>query len=512
MANSSKKKQFFSDIIGDKYRLWNKEFIILDGGTGSGKTYFIQHILIPYAEKLKKRILYLCNRRPLYDELLQEIRNHKYVELILYQVLQEYLRNNKPVGEYDYIIADECHYLYGDALFNEYTDLAYKYLLEQKNSVVIFMSATAPAFFRDLQQFKMVKKKNVFGIKKDYSYVKNVYFYNADDLVDVIDNIIEKHPKDKILVFVNSMDRLKEMHDVYDNIAYFMCSKSTKRKDILEFCTNDCIVQYAPEYITFDRKILFATKALDNGVNIKDTAIKHVFSEIFDIDSTIQAIGRKRCMGENDICSFYFKDYTRRAITRFLDINEQQYLPVKKYLENKEEFLLELKENNVDIREFSRENRIMYTDWDDKEQIQINSVRYKKYRMDNNIIRRMKTSTYQTIFLQYLGEELSGKVKELEIVTAAKDIFLEYLKSIVGKKLFKDEQNVLKSKMRNLLGLNDRTMGSGVCNGKLWDCQYPYEIIPGGQENSRKSPNYKKRYWLILPVKDSHSKKTNRPP
>ena len=118
MTNGSKNRLFFSDIIGDNYKSWNKEFIILDGGTGSGKTYLIQNILIPYAEKNRKNVLYLCNRRPLYDELLQVIRNHKYVELMLYQILQEYLRNGKPVGEFDYIIADECHYLYGDALFN----------------------------------------------------------------------------------------------------------------------------------------------------------------------------------------------------------------------------------------------------------------------------------------------------------------------------------------------------------------------------------------------------------
>lgn len=173
-------------------------------------------------------------------------------------------------------------------------------------------------------------------------------------------------------------------------------------------------------------------------------------------------------------------------------------MPVKQYLENKENFLLELKENNVDIREFTRENRIMYTDWDDKEQIQINNVRYKKYRMDNHIIRRMKISTYQTVFLQYLGDELADKVKELEIITAAKDIFLEYLKGIVGKKLFKEEQNVLKSKMRNLLGLNDRTMGIGVCSGKLSDRQYPYTII-SDRETSRQSEYRYKRYWMVVP-------------
>ena len=153
----------------------------------------------------------------------------------------------------------------------------------------------------------------------------------------------------------------------------------------------------------------------------------------------------------------------------------------------------------------------MYTDCDDKEQIQINNVRYQKYRMDNVIIKRMKASTYQTVLLQYLGENLASKVKELEIITAAKDIFLEYLKNIADKKLFKEEQDLLKVKMRNLLGLNDRTMGIGVCNGKLSDCQYPYEII-SKQENSRQSKNYKKRYWLVISNKNNPDKEKNRPP
>lgn len=500
MANG-KQKLHFTDLIGDKYKSWSNTKVILDGGTGSGKTYFVQNVLIPYAKAKRERILYLCNRRALYDELSSEMKEHENVNLMLYQVLQEYLKNNKPIGHYEYIVADECHYLYTDALFNEYTDLSYNFLLAQKNNVVIFMSATASAFFQDLLQFKLVEKKNVFTIIKDYSYVKNVYFYDGNDLVNIVDDIIQNYPNDKMIIFVNSMDRLKELYDVYGDIAYYMCSKHTKRKEILAFCTNDCIVQYEQDYITFDRKILVTTKSLDNGVNIKDHAIKHVFCEIFDIDSAIQAIGRKRCIGTCDTCNFYFKDYGKTAIARFLEKNEEQYEPVRKYLLNKKDFLEELKEKNVDLREFARENRIIYTDWDDKEQIQVNNVRYKKYRMDNNIIKTMRATSYQAVLLKYLGKELASKIKELEIITVAKDIFFEYLKSIVGKKLFKKEREVLKTKMRNYLGLNDRTMGIGVCNGKLSDCQYPYGII-SKQENSRKSENYKKRYWMILSNKE----------
>lgn len=39
------KKLYISDIIGDEYKDWNNEKIILDCGTGRGKTYFILNIL-----------------------------------------------------------------------------------------------------------------------------------------------------------------------------------------------------------------------------------------------------------------------------------------------------------------------------------------------------------------------------------------------------------------------------------------------------------------------------------
>lgn len=34
-------KKRFSDLIEDKYKSWKDTRIILDGGTGSGKTYFV---------------------------------------------------------------------------------------------------------------------------------------------------------------------------------------------------------------------------------------------------------------------------------------------------------------------------------------------------------------------------------------------------------------------------------------------------------------------------------------
>ena len=46
--------------------------IILDGATGSGKTYFVEHNLYEYCKWNNKKILFLCNRTALYEDVLLE--------------------------------------------------------------------------------------------------------------------------------------------------------------------------------------------------------------------------------------------------------------------------------------------------------------------------------------------------------------------------------------------------------------------------------------------------------
>ena len=66
----------------------------------------------------------------------------------------------------------------------------------------------------------------------------------------------------------------------------------------------DCIKHISNNYITFEKRILIATKALDNGVDLKDTEIKHIVTDIFDLDSAVQCLGRKRIQNVNDTCNF----------------------------------------------------------------------------------------------------------------------------------------------------------------------------------------------------------------
>ena len=484
-------KKYIADRIGNQYQDWHNEGIIIASGTNTGKTTFICNVLIPYAIKQKKTVLYLVNRKTLYVQVKAKIINYTNVNIMTYQALQSLIKKETDIEHYDYIIADECHYFLTDGLFNQYTDLSFRWLRMQENNVVIYMSATGNHLFSGLRISGIVRQGRTYCIENDYSNIDAVYFYEKKQITKVIDSILLQCNEDKILVFVNSIKRLKEMHCIYGNKASYLCSKFHGTDKSLTFvdyeCVNDC---------QFQTRILFATKTMDNGIDLKDRKIKHVFSEIFDIDSAIQAIGRKRPIDADDTYSIYFLRYNNRAIRQFANIEESNLLPVQKLMYDRESFIDEYKNN----REFLRKNKILYgkiTDGDDLGTIHINHIVRQKFERDVKIYHAMIQDGYENVFLNFLGNAFKSKIKELKIDKEKSDAFLDYLKSISGDKLFKPEQKLLKDKFRIILGLNDRYMGINTLNGKLIDCKYQYEIT---SHQETKGENRKKRYWMIAPL------------
>lgn len=478
-------KVYFTDLIGNDYKSWDQKKIILNGGTGCGKTHFTINTLIPYYIDQNKTVLYLCNRTNLYKQLERKLRRTS-VKLMTYQALQRSLRRGTFTEKYDLIIADECHYFYIDAKFNGYTDLSYGYVMSQSKSTVVFLSATADGMFSDMITDGVVAENNVYTIPKVYDYVEKVYTYTKNDLTDIIDNILADNEFEKILIFVNSMQRLIEMHDYYGDSADYMCSESQQCK----FASRDCIVDNK-----FPKRLLFTTKVLDNGVDLVDDDLRHIFCELFDIDSTLQSIGRKRSQDYFDTVDFYFRIYDARAINNFYVSNQKQLNPVHRFMDNKEEYLNFLDTQNKDTRSIARKNKIFYVDMRTKT-LKVNRCALKKYEYDKRTIEEMRKSDYETVLFNRLGDDLKSKKSELKISTQQKDVFQYILEDLEGKKLFKDEQTELKERFRDVLGLHDRTMGINTLNGKLMDCNYKYEIV-SIKERSRKSEYYNKRYWMI---------------
>lgn len=515
MANGNKKEKYFSDIIGTSYKDWKNTQVIFDGGTGTGKTYFIVNILGKYARETGKKIIYLCNRSKLKKQTYENVEALNLQDVIYvttYQALQSKIKGKKEIGYFDYIISDECHYFTNDALFNEYTDLAYDFIWRQKESVIIYISATAKVFFYWLKK----EKSNIpcFEIPKSYDYVDNVYFYDKKLLIPKVDSILENEPDSKIIIFCNSISRMSELYEKYGTKANYIASKNARK--VQEICDDNCIYEHDDGSVTFDKRILITTKVLDNGVDIKDKKVKHIFSEILDVDSAIQALGRKRKISDDDHCTFYIKNYTGQALQGLINTNECQTEPVMLYRTNYEVFWGKYGYN----RKMLRTNKIFYTQFDpekEKSKLRYNRMRLKKYLMDTDTLRDMKESSYKNIMMCLLGEELASKSLDLDMQVKETDKFLEYLKSIEGKWLYADDRKKIVKRFEDI-GVKLRKAGINTLNGALEDryekkykCRFRNKQLDSNGKPTRKSLvdkrrklddgseniNRDKAYWIL---------------
>lgn len=525
MANG-KQKIWVSNLIGDDYKKWNNEFIVLDCGTACGKTHFCVKKLGKFAASKNKRILYLCNRSKLRNQTYEQVKSMSLQSTIYvtsYQSLQKKIQRGENIQHYDYIIADECHYFTTDAGFNDYTDIAYNYVMKQKDSVVIFVSATAKKFFKFLLDSKKVKKKNYYRLDKDYSYVKKMFYYQGDELHGIIDDILDNESDSKIIVFCNSGDRIIEMHKIYGENANYFCSQNAKDKKLRTICgwkenekgnlvEPECIKKYSDNLITFDKRILFTTSVLDNGVDLKDERIKHVFTEIIDVDTMIQSLGRKRSLNENDCCFFYIRIYKKNGLQGFINSINYQLEPVNLYKNNYGEFYKQY--GNGKNRSRISSNKIFYNLFKEKNndgRIKVNECKYRKYNQDYDMFMLMKELGHKEYLECILESSLTENAEDIVCNVEQLDSFILFLKSIEGKRLYADDQQCVKEEFETI-GLKLRFKGINTLNGALddvykdlYNCRFYNKDTTGKSyvdkrrklDNGLNNPNRDKHYWVL---------------
>lgn len=256
------------------FKDWKAGVYLIEAGCGQGKNYFVFNTLFPYAHENGKRMLVFSNRVALREQQ-QAQTQEKDVKLITYQSLEhdEYLETmqdtkNKvrglmqQVGEYDYIILDEAHYLYQDAPFNKNTETIIELIEKYRSSKIIVLLSATPDL---LKKYLRIDKPYFF--KADYSYIKEVQYYTKRD---TLDEIISKIPEnEKIVVFADSKDRLKELHSEYPNSAYLDASNKKRRKVFNgNICDVEEIDRIAKKYglkVIYDAAHAFAVKY--NGVS-----------------------------------------------------------------------------------------------------------------------------------------------------------------------------------------------------------------------------------------------------
>lgn len=101
----------------------------------------------------------------------------------------------------------------------------------------------------------------------------------------------------------------------------------------------------------------------------------------------------------------------------------------------------------------------------------------------------------------YRKKEIEDKLKE---INRCQNVIKPYLESIIGKKLYKEEQKELKEVFKQN-GLNARTTGINTINANMKDRDMPY-ILEIGKRKSYRDENKKikkeKSHWILRRVKN----------
>lgn len=543
-----------TDIVGGTYQEWAlNEDVVFDCQTGSGKTYFLTHILHEYAQQEGKAILYLYNRNAVGNqqkmELLKSITQQSFsaeelkkiswignMNIVSYQKLAKLIRNYEfkvSWSKYSYIVFDECHFFVADSEFNR--DIMF--LLEQMpvtmSTIRIWVSATidiTKKFFLkkwdlcvvedgdykllregenyvwnreipegflnpELSFYKNYVATPLVGIQerriwyyenvRDYSYIKKIEV--IETLEDVVKSIESTKEGEKSVVFVSTKKIGKQ-------IEQKLKRKLAKNIDAEKVHKEPGIIEGILKDAYFKEDVLISTKILDNGVNLEDESLCHIFIiGIIAKEDFIQMLGRKR--RGNEKVSLYLLDIKKEEIEGRL-FKEREKMEVCNFSE--EELMEEITN--------PRWNHVISKVW-------IYNKSKKQWILNEPLVVRTKemVSFLEKCIERIEKEEITGLAqvmaswlgKELNVTYEKKpskrELLENFLESCVEKVISKEEQGKFRESIQKLAsvdiakqigGRSDRTWGLRFLNKYMETAKISY-LIESVQDE-------KKTVWKVV--------------
>ena len=374
--------KYISDVIKTDYENWSQnQVVFISAPTGSGKTTFVLKNLIEYAVSKQQKILYLVNRTILKEhiqkkinlDVMRKLRGKKLIDLNnnvsdiieveLYQTIELKCKDNPQYlndtnSKYDYIIADECHYFFADSTFNTYTQLSYDWIINKKNSILIFMSATIDRIEKKIRmdicheieveketetRFSMYyendpdKKYDIKRTAKKYD-AEGDYSYLNWNILEKIEDIIEpvKSEGGKWLIFVDSIKKGKEIDRLLNDsgiVSKFIDAKSRNCDELSE--TVNSIVKLEK----FEQQVVVATSVMDNGISIKDMELRNIIIMADVPEEFIQMLGRKRRFSDSERLDVYIMRRTQGEFEKRRKEVENHIEFIEHFLQHRERIL-----------------------------------------------------------------------------------------------------------------------------------------------------------------------------
>ena len=480
--------QRVSEVISsNKVLSWDyNDIITISAGTGLGKSYFIKNILYDLCQQNNKKILMMVHRVNCKDQFQSEIERDcktDIIQIMTYQKLEAMIHNYKihfDFSEYEYIVCDEFHYFLSDASFNITTDISLNEILSQ-DTIRIFMSATGDNMKNYINEKKNLKTID-YELPANYNFIKSLTFYNNDETLEkFIEETVEKNNKG--IFFIQSAKKAYNLYKKYEKHCLFNCSKNNKDgyyKNVDEEKINNMLINEK-----FEELILITTTCLDAGVNICDQQVQHIVIDVKDVGTLIQCLGRRRIQNDDDKIYVYIKNISNQELSVMKTQTKNKI--------NKAEFLRKHTVKEY-IKEFPRQNdynNIVYdvvVDDNDKGTKKINELMYYKCKIDIGDIAEIQLNGDYG-YCKFIKKILKYKRKHIIIEeNYKKDRLKKYLTSIVGKKLYKEEQEELIKNIDVRVDSKQQRSYSKLNEG-LKMIKLKFIIIPKKSDNQR--------FWIV---------------
>lgn len=477
--------KWVTETIGEDYKNWKKGDVVrVQAQTGTGKTLMItgNPKVKGLIDRMKdyENLIYICNRielkrqikldllrkynldvpksddGKLNTEALDNITKIENVVITSYHAIAHsildntYNSNNNNMDLFDYIICDEMHFMLTDSSFNNLTRLAFDELIRKvhRNSVKIFISATMDEMVKVIEKAvedsknSFIKKNSIklhtYNTGIDYSYLNTKYFKHIKDIITLIKN---NKTNEKWLIFVTSKKNGQDIKNKLDeyNIRNEFITSGTRNEEAKNITSES----------KFNCRVLITTKALDNGVNIKDSSVKNLVVMAYDKTTFIQEIGRVRfnIFSAPEI-NLFIRTCYKKTFSNLVDkIYEPKFHDCKLYMNDKSKFGKKYHNNLSGLAD-----DLFYIDNETKN-ITLNKIGYARLIKDVSFAKMMIKKFENEGDFAFIKEQLSWLGLE---DTFSEDNLIEdiipndeietlqsYLDNIVDKKLFADEQQLI---------------------------------------------------------------------
>ena len=503
-----KKTPRVSDYISeDDIKSWIPEIpVIILSGTGTGKSHLIKNELYDFAKENDKRILMLIHRANCVNQFRTEIETagkQETIKVETYQKIQydELYDQGYDLELFDYVVSDEFHYFLGDANFNNATDVSFRKIMSVQSAVKIFMSATGEDVADYMRLYSDVKPL-IYKLDIPRPPIGHLTFYTSDSTLKTLAKaLIEKGEKG--IFFINSAEKAYDLYKDFKQYAVFNCSRQHK----LHAHVNDEEIAWILKNEKFEKPMLITTACMDAGLNLIDPDIRHIITDIGDVGSLIQCLGRKRSQSDDDIADVYIKSVSNSELGSKKG-RLSQSLIMADYLKTHTpaEFLAEYP-RRVDKTGIIYDAKVPGSDQYSIKRV--NDLMYHKRMLDIREIDEMLSygeNGYRKYMAQLLGkydyvEENGHFIMEFSDYTVMKGegSLTDYLDTHVGQTMLKVDDRKELIKKLNVKRAGKLKHSRDILNAALREDRLPYQIEEF--ETSRMVAGKKKKYkhaWRIV--------------